>query len=95
MPVAPFLVEIARRLPAHRGLHRRIDVAGREPIPRGCLAIDVDPQRRLAEGREHREIGHATHCAHHVFDLLRHCYNLTKVRDRCREGSERNPLSSE
>jgi hypothetical protein len=54
MPVAPFLVEIARRLPAHRGLHRRIDVAGREPIARGCLAINIDPQRRLAERRDVR-----------------------------------------
>jgi hypothetical protein len=79
MPVAPFLVEIARRLPAHRGLHRRIDVAGREPIPRGCLAIDVDPQRRLAEGREHREIGHAADRAHHVFDLPRRLGQRDKI----------------
>ncbi len=71
MPVASVLVEVARRLPADRGLNRRIDVAGREPIARGCLAVDIDAQRRLAERGEYRKVGHAAYVAHGVLDLLR------------------------
>src|SRR5262249_7721620 len=70
VPVAALLVEVTCRLPADGGLHRRIDVAGRQPIARGSLSVDIDAERGLAQRGEHREINHAAHLAHRVFDLL-------------------------
>src|SRR5262249_15586034 len=71
VPVTSFLVEVARRLAADGGLNRRIDVAGRQPIARGCLPIDIDAQRRLPQRREYGKVGDAADFAHRVFDLLR------------------------
>jgi len=71
VPVASFLVEVACGLAADGGLNRRIDVTGRQPITGGCLPIDIDAQRRLAERCEDRKIGHTAYFAHRVFDFLR------------------------
>src|SRR5262249_28944673 len=50
--VAAIFVEIARCLAADRGLHRRVDIARRQPVPRRLGAVDVDLHRWLAERRE-------------------------------------------
>src|SRR5262249_1740663 len=71
VPVASFLVEVACRPAADGGLNRRIDVAGRQPIARGCLPIDIDAKRRLPQRREYRKVGDAADFAHRLFDLLR------------------------
>jgi len=71
VPVASLLVKIARGLAADGGLNRRIDVTGRQPITCGCLPVDIDAQRRLTQGGEDREIGHAAYLAHRGFDLVR------------------------
>src|SRR5262249_24338639 len=56
--------------PSDGGWRRRIDVTWRQPITRGCLAVDIDAQRRLAQGGEDCEIGHTAYFAHRGFDLL-------------------------
>src|SRR6266446_2280285 len=71
MPITSLLIEVARGLPADGGLDRRIDVTGRQPITCGCLPVDIDAQRRLAERGEDRKIGHTAYFAHRGFDLLR------------------------
>ena len=40
--VAAFLVEVARRLAADGRLDGGVDVAGRQAVARGALAVDVD-----------------------------------------------------
>src|SRR5262245_30096871 len=52
-------------------MNRRIDVAGCQPIARGCLAIDIDAKRRLPQRREYRKVGDAADFAHRLFDFLR------------------------
>ena len=59
--VAAVFVEIAGGLAADGRLDGRVDVARREPVARGPGAVDVDPDRRLAERVEHGEVGDARH----------------------------------
>src|SRR5262249_34781606 len=70
VPIASLLIEVTRGLSADGGLNRRIDVTGRQPITRGCLAVDIDAQRRLAQGGEDCEIGYTAYFDHRGFDLL-------------------------
>src|SRR5262245_1251683 len=70
VPITSLLVEVARGLAANCGLNRRVDVAARQPVTRGCLPVDIDAQRRLAERREDRKIGHTAYFAHRGFDLV-------------------------
>ena len=61
VPVAAVLVEIARRLAADCGLDRGVDVARRQAVAGGALAVDVDADGRLAEQRRHRKVVDAGH----------------------------------
>src|SRR5262249_47017705 len=71
VPIPSLSIGVAWGLAADGGLNRRIDVTGRQPITRGCLPVDIDAQRRLAQGGEDCEIGHAAYLAHRGFDLRR------------------------
>src|SRR5262249_7427163 len=83
VPITSLLVEVARGLAADGGLNRRIDVTGRQPITRGCLSVDIDAQRRLAERGEDRKISHTAYFAHRGFDLVR---RLRQHQRRCRSA---------
>src|SRR5262249_21412643 len=79
MPVAARLVEIARRLAADCRLDGGIDVAGREAVAGGALAVDVDADGGLAEQRRHLDVGDAAHLLEHVADLdreLAQCFQV-------------------
>src|SRR5262249_8320963 len=71
VPITSLLIEVARGLSADGGLNRCVDVAGRQPLTPGCLPVDIDAERWLAQGREDREIGHAAYFAHRGFDFVR------------------------
>jgi hypothetical protein len=70
MPIAAVLKGVARSLSADCRLNGCVDIAGSKIVAPGGVSIDVNADRGLTDGIEHRQIGDARNRLHRGLDLV-------------------------
>src|ERR1700724_942440 len=70
VPVAAAFVEVPRRLAADGSLHSCVDVSRGQPESRRPRTVNIDPDRRLAQGLQNGQIRYPRHSLQHTAVLL-------------------------